>query len=58
MKPSPLHEIEEFAELIRVVAAERGVPVGMAEKDYWVGTRGGGAAHCPVVLGGEAGAAR
>ena len=31
-----LHELGDFAELIRVVSAEKSIPPSMVEKDYWV----------------------
>src|SRR5450631_1867198 len=31
-----LHNHPEFAELIRIVAAEKGIDPGLVEKDYWI----------------------
>ena len=31
-----LHELSDFAALVRVVSAEKGIPSSMVEKDYWV----------------------
>ncbi len=36
MKGLPLHEWDDFADLVRVVSVEHGVTPGMVEKDYWV----------------------
>jgi len=31
-----LHELKEFPDLLKVIAAQEGIPVPMAEKDYWI----------------------
>jgi len=31
-----LHEHPQFAELIRIVAAEKGIDPSLVEKDYWI----------------------
>lgn len=30
-----LHEDPDWADLLRIVADDRGIQVGMVEKDYW-----------------------
>ena len=31
-----LHNHAQFADLIRIVAAEKGIDPGLIEKDYWI----------------------
>src|SRR6202045_3660706 len=36
MSPNYLHNHPEFADLIRIVAAERNIDPALVEKDYWI----------------------
>jgi predicted nucleotidyltransferase component of viral defense system len=36
MPPNYLHNHPQFADLIRIVAAEQGIDPGLVEKDYWI----------------------
>ena len=36
MQPEYLHNHSEFPDLIRIVAAEKGIDPALVEKDYWI----------------------
>ena len=31
-----IHEDRDFGDLLRIVAQQHGLPIGLVEKDYWV----------------------